>query len=552
MVASEQGDPVVRVFYPGRDPEPAPRLRRELRMDQLEAIYRITREITDPDRSGSVLVGAGMGSGKTVVSVEVILKTKPKRCLIVGVRDAYGQWRDALADQQADLPVRARRVMKRINGTEPGLKNLQKLLDGDPGVFYIGLEMLRHQDWEGVSETYAWAPEIKAMFGDAIGERTDPVKSMKQKHTYKNMDVVDLLISDESHKHSNQKTASIKTIREIPTHAKIALSGTFYGNRFENAWTLATWLWGKPVIGTKGAFEANYCNKIPIMSKDGRTQIKTRSGFPLSKIVGERQPGEYVETLPCYVFIATPIGDVPPPEVVEVDLLPEQVRQYEQMESQSLTWIPSTASKGHEPLIADIPVVQRGRLRTAALGGMTLVPGADPEADSDSITFEPGCKSNKLNAAYDVLHRPTWVGKKALILTHSKPFAKEVARRIGQKYSVALKTGDTPSKVWDEGKRRFMLPVSETDSVQYCVAVISAVGTATDGLQVNCAKVLWLSEDDNPTNNLQASNRVWRDGVNLEEYEAVKLVSRGTIDENVLHKNAASVQRILDSVAGLR
>ena len=95
MVASEQGDPVVRVFYPGRDPEPDPRLRRELRMDQLEAIYRITREITDPDRSGSVLVGAGMGSGKTVVSVEVILKTKPKRCLIVGVRDAYGQWRDA-------------------------------------------------------------------------------------------------------------------------------------------------------------------------------------------------------------------------------------------------------------------------------------------------------------------------------------------------------------------------------------------------------------------------------------------------------------------------
>lgn len=538
---------MARVYFPGLDPETDPERKRELRIDQLEAIYRIIHEITDEDRSGSVLVGAGMGSGKTVVSTEVILATKPKRALIVGVRDAYSQWRDTLTEQQGDLPERSRRVLKRIDSTEPGLANLKKLLDGDRGLFYIGLEMLRHQDWEEVLETHEWDPEIKAMFGDKIGDTMTPIKSMKQKHTYKDLPPIDLLISDESHKHSNQKTASLKTVREIPALKKIALSGTFFGNKFENAWSIATWLWGKDFAGPKGVFEALYCVKVPLVSKSGKA-VTTPGGFPLSKILGERNPGEYVSTLPCYIFIETPVGPVPDPELVYVDLLAEQLRQYEQMETQSLTWIPSTASSVHEPLVADMPITQRLRLRTAALGGMTLVPGLD-EDDPDSITFEPGCKSNKIQAAYDVLHRPTWVGKKALILTHSKPFAKEVARRIAKKYTVALKTGDTPPKLWDSEKERFMLPVSETNSIQYIVAVISAVGTAMDGLQKECSKVLWLSEDENNTNNMQGANRIWRQGVDLEEYEAVKLISRGTIDEGVLRKNQTHAKNTLASVS---
>jgi len=182
---------------------------------------------------------------------------------------------------------------------------------------------------------------------------------------------------------------------------------------------------------------------------------------------------------------------------------------------------------------------------------MTLVPGASEE-DPDSITFLPGSPSSTLTEAYHVLHRPSWEGKKALILTHSKQFAIETARRIGQKYTVALKTGDTPSAAWDEQKTRFMLPVSETGSIQYLVAVISAVGTATDGLQYECSKVLWLSEDDNNVNNIQGSNRVWRPGVDLEEYEAVKLIARGTIAEAVQKKNKEHKEYTLDSVAGTR
>lgn len=528
----------MRIFYPGLDPETDPAKKRELRLDQLEAIYRTVNTIKERGPK-SVLIGAGMGSGKTVVCAEVIRHTRPKRLLVVGVKLAYKQWKDCFIEQGITAPF------YRIDGTVTGQDNLKRLTDGDDGFFYVGLEMLRAQDWEDVSETWDIGKDLAEEFGTA---QTGEQIIKRQKHTYSKMPPVDLLISDEAHKHASQKSAGIKTMTDIPATAKIALSGTFYGNRFENAWVIATWLWGKAIIGTKTQFELHYCVKIALKSKAGKP-ITTKGGWPLSKVIGERNAGEYVETLPCYVFIATPIGPPPHPEIVKVPLRKEQRRQYNEMEDQSLTWIPSSRGK-REPLIADLPITQRIRLRTAALGAMTLIPSLDPDK-GDTITFDPNCESSTLDAAYEVLHRPDWVGKKVLILTHSKGFAKEAARRFSQKYPVFLKTGDTNDKVWEESKALFMLPVSET-GVQYMVAIISAVGTATDGLQANCSHVLWLSEDENNVNNIQGANRVWRDGVDLDDYASVKLVQQDTIAEGILVKNKTHRQSVLDSVQGER
>jgi len=537
---------VPRIYYPGKDPETDPKLKRELRMDQVEAIGRTYRECTAEGYSRSVLIGAGMGSGKTVVSVEVILKMQKRslasRVLVVGVRDAYSQWAEAWDSQGGTGTIR------RVINTAAGRHNLAALMAGEDGIFYVGLEMLRAQDWETVSETFPVDPDLKRDFPELFPDDKITHTRSQQKYTFANMKPVDLLISDEAHKHSNQKSQALDTMYTIQTAAKIALSGTFFGNQFINAWSLTTWLWGKAIIGSQTAFKREYCLEVKVLAKDG-TQLRYKNGFGMTKIVGEREPGEFVETLPCYVFIATPIGPVPNPEIVLFDLGREQLRQYDEMEKRSLTWIPTTKGPKHEPLIAEIPLTQRLRLRTAALGGMTLVPGAD-EDSPDSITFMPDCVSATLNEAYKVLHRPTWIGKKALILTHSLPFAIETARRIGKKYTVALKNGQTTSRVWDDEKGRFMLPVGDPQGIQYLVAVISAVGTAMDGLQFACSKVLWLSEDENNTNNMQGSNRVWRQGVDLDDYEAVKLVARGTIAQGILRKNLAHKDRTLTSVAG--
>lgn len=540
----------MRIYYPGKAPVSETNAA-TFRPEQITAIKKMIAEVTEPGKSKAVLCGAGMGSGKTAVTVEVILKTNPKRCLIVGPKDAFPQWQKVLIEQTpASEPIRP---MLRIDSTIAGKAHLAKLLKGDEGLFYVGLEMLRAQDWEMVpGKSYPTSEYTQWLLGPRapkyIGEA--PVVA-KQKNTYSKMKKVDLLISDESHRHSNQKSASIKTMRDIPAVAKIALSGTFFGNRFENAWVMATWLWGKEFAGSKIIFEILYCTKEPIMTKDGRKQITSPSGHPLSKVVSEKDPGKYVKTLPCYVFIPTPVGAVPKSEIVKVKLSTEQQRQYDEMASQSLTWIQTKFGTKHEPLVADLPIVQRLRLRTAALGAMTLIPALDEEG-TDSITFSPDCDSTTLNIAYKVLHRPEWVGQKVLILTHSKQFANEAARRIGKKYRVALKTGDVTSKEWEADKASFMRPVSETDSVQYLVAVISAVGTAMDGLQANCSKVLWLSEDENNVNNIQASNRIWRDGFTRADYESVKIVQMGTIAEGVLAKNNAHKIRTLDSIQGIK
>lgn len=542
----------MRIYYPDAPdlPEPgqAPAV---FRSDQIDAIKQMTnavkrgvvvKGIKEPYHSA--LVGAGMGSGKTTLSVETILNTNPFRCLIVGVRDAYNQWESTLLEQQV---AEVKRPLLRINNTAKGKENLARLLDGTKeGIYYIGLEMLRAQDWVTVSRNQPTNPALIELFGDAI-QPIHVVKEKKHLRTYADMPELDLLISDESHKHSAQKSSAIQTMRTIPTKAKIALSGTFFGNKFENAWSLTTWLWGREVIGSKGAWEQRWVEKKPVMSKDGRTQLKSRNGFPLTKITGERIPGEFVKTLPCYVFVATPIGPPPEPEIVKIDLHPEQQRQYEEMEAESITWIP-TKQGSQAPLIADLPLVQRIRLRTAALGGMTLVPG-EADDDPDSIIFEPGSPSSTLTALHGVLHRPDWAGQKCLILTHSRQFAIEAARRIGRKYRVGLKTGDTTSEQWDKDKASFMLDINEhPDSVQYIVAVISAVGTATDGLQRSASKVVWLSEDDSNVNNLQASNRIWRQGVDLDSYAAVKIVQRGTIAEGVLLKNDAHRVHTMQSI----
>lgn len=562
----------MQIFYPlmapsGTNPIGLPGVKTAeptFRLDQLEAISRIYNELSgnglgnNPLDTHAALCGAGMGAGKTAVSVEVMLKLNPKRALIVGVRDAFSQWEEAVRDQQ--VGVFKRKLRRIINDPKDpqGMANLQHLLDGDDGWYYVGLEMLRSKDWETVQTSFKFDPKIKAFFGDKIGTHTDPVKERKQKHTYSGMEPVDLLISDEAHKHANQKSDAIKTLATIKTRRLLCLSGTFFGNKFENAWALTTFIWGKAIIGTKGAWEARFAVKEPIMSKDGRKQLTGPGGhFGLTKITGEREPGEFVKTLPCYVYIPSPLGDPPDPEIVRIDLGAESLRQYTEMESQALTRL-RDVSGNPALLVADLPLTQRGRLRTAALGGMTLVPGLS-EDDPDSITFLPGCDSSTLNEAYHILHRESkdpakhWKGEKVLILTHSKHFAKEAARRIGKKYTVALKTGDTPTtgpNRWDEQKRRFMLPKDHPESIQYLVAVISAVGTAMDGLQRECSKVLWLSEDENNTNNIQGSNRIWRDGVDLAKYAAAKIVQRKTISSEINLKNLHHKEMVLDAVRG--
>lgn len=541
-----------RFVWPLRDPETgqwsgAPidpvsgnPIKRVLGADQAEAITRMKQELLGDAESGAthaVLVGAEMGSGKTIVVTEAMLavlasiqgQSAPNwRVLIVGPRDVGEQWFATIEAQSVGEISWDSGLLKPIDTTKEGEQNLTALMSGTvPGVYYVGLELLRSRGAEG---------------------------------RYKSMPELDLLITDEAHRHSNRASQGVKIMRTIPTARKVALSGTFFGNRFDNAHTVTRWLWpearqenGYWVIDPSLSVWLHKWARVEVqVSKSGRVVRNPRNRMPISKVVGERKPGAFVQTLPCYVFLKSPVGDPPPPTRIVVRMSGEQRRQYKEMESQSLAWLVSETGT-REPLVADLPIVQRIRLRTAALGEMSLVPAITDDG-ADSVDFAPGSRSNKLNALGKLLlDDPEWVGQRALILTHSKKFAEEVVRRIAKKYpgQVAQKSGDTKKQEWRDIKSRFMRPLTgEPTDLLYLVATHSAVGTGTDGLQFECSRVVWLSRSENNTDNMQSAQRIWRRGVDIEQYRAVEFVSEGSIDEEIEIRTDHHREQTLASIRG--
>jgi hypothetical protein len=194
---------------------------------------------------------------------------------------------------------------------------------------------------------------------------------------------------------------------------------------------------------------------------------------------------------------------------------------------------------------------------------MSLVPGDLVTGDPDSIEFLPGSRSNKLNALGGLLlEDPEWIGERVLILTHSRRFADEAARRIAQKFPpvggmpvVVQKTGSTKAREWKGPggiKERFMLPLGKPGAAQFLVATYQAIGTGTDELQFKCRRVVMLSRDENNTNNIQGLNRIWRRGVDTEGYRSVEFVSGNSIDEEIELRTDVHRKRTLASIRGGR
>lgn len=507
--------------------------------EQVTAITRLCDELLAEPGEGptlSALVGAGMGSGKTVIVSEVILAVREyvaqqygsSRVLIIGPRDVYAQWFDTIEAQSDGLVSREGGHLKRIGTGEAGHAVLQELLDGEkPGIYYIGLELLRARGIEG---QFAMMP------------------------------AVDLIVTDEAHRHSNRATAGMKVMRTIPATRKIALSGTFFGNKFENAHTITRWLW--PEVRREDGYwliephpkmwAATWASVEIARSKSGRIVRNPRNRQPLSKINGEKKPGAFVQILPCYVYLASPLGDPPPSHRIEVPMTGDQERQYREMERQSLAWLVSETGT-LEPLVADLPIIQRMRLRTAALGEMRLLPGDSLES-ADSIEFPDDGRSNKLRALGNLLLKnPDWTGERALILTHSKRFADKVARQIEERFpgQVAQKHGQTKERDWHAIKTRFMSPLRHDGTdLLYLVATHSAVGTGTDGLQHFCSREVILSRSENNTENMQSRQRIWRRGVNLDQYHSVEFITQGSIDEEVEERTDTHREQTLASIRG--
>jgi SNF2 family DNA or RNA helicase len=328
---------------------------------------------------------------------------------------------------------------------------------------------------------------------------------------------VDFAVFDEAHRASNRKSKTAIALHSLKAKGKLAMSGTIAGNRVEGFYSIIRWVY--PDVAGRSYW--SWVDKY----------MSTKMDFFAGKQPdGEKSPGMIVKSIPCYVrhlkreqcCALHPKGiDSELPAVTfeqrTVQLSAEQKRIYKQLEKNLLVWL------GENPLVVEVPVAMRVRLRQITLGVPTL-------NDDGTVDFADDCRSSKLDELFEIISDSP-DGESMLVLTHSQKFARVTVNRLQKAGFVAVEwSGAVSQKVRDGYLEDFI-----AGKIQFIVAVISAIGEGTDGLQEACSTVVWLSKDDNRLLNEQASGRLDRQGQkgSVISYE---IIAEDTYDEGQLSK----------------
>lgn len=453
-----------------------------LRDYQAEALWQMVGEPTK-----AALVASEQGLGKTLLTVEFLKAMNFKRVLIVGIKDTATQWHDTSVGQKAQ-PVRV------IDTTAEGKRNLAAYEAGDAGWFFIGHQLLVRRDHENY-------------------ERRDGKKGRRHLKYWASLPPVDAVVADEVHIFAAYTSAGSTTLHSLPSEWKVALSGTWYGNKFENAWAPAYWLWPTHVHESFHFWKGKYCASEVAKNKWGKP-VRTPRGTTIEVVTGERKPGQFVSELPCYIRHEDP-DKMPEPKVIEVEIDPEQRRIYTDLEDQALAYLED------KPWVLELPISQRTALKTVTLA----VPTFD---EAGEIHFAANARSTKYDSL--VAELGLHPGERVVIATDRKRYAKYVAARMrSEGYRVAEWHGDINTQGRAEVKRQWL-----AGEVDYIVCVMKSFSTGLDWAQVNCWRIGVLSSPEgDPTTKDQFLKRVFRNGPTKLDFEWFEVIAKDTYDTGI-------------------
>lgn len=452
--------------------------------EQAEVVAKMASE---PTRAA--MLAAETGYGKTLVSVELAKAISARTILLIGPvnRTVVNAWKNTFEGQGVNLPFR-----QITSKTQEAFYDLKR---GEPGIYYVGREYFH----------------LSA---------TDKAGSRRALWSWKDVNP-DLAVFDEVQTASNRNSNTYKTLKTLDAGYKVASSATPQGNRFQGLWSVCRWLW--PHAKNPSTGELYVDNSFWRWSAEWAIEEYDHFSFNKKRVAGEREPGRFVNSLPCYIRYEAPKVEVDLRKVY-VDLTPEQERIYTQMEADSLAWL------DNNPLVAEIPIVQRIRLRQIALGEPTLVPSGENQF---SVEFAEDCQSSKIDALHKIIDLHP--GEPILVLVDSARFARVVTKRLGP---LAREwSGGTSQK-----ERAHILDQFGSSEVRFIVAVIPAVAEGVDGLQRVCNIEVWLNESVNEMLNTQAQGRLNRTGQKSDVIYQYKLIARNTSDDG--HFESLVKQRI--------
>jgi len=436
----------------------------------------IRKMVTEP--SNAALNASLMGTGKTVMATEVALRRGVKTVLVIAPLNTYWGWYDTI-QRQTEYTAKG---LYKIDSTTQGRKAFQELSAGTEGWYFVGREYFRTKEWHKI--------------------------------------VPDMVLVDECHFMQNRASKSFKVAKTLKAGYKLSMSGTPFGNRFEGFWAVTRFLWPDDKIVQKSFWKW--------VEQWAMTKYNPFSNV---EIVGEKVPGSFANTLPCYVRLEPDYNIDIVQEVRYVDLVPAQRKIYEKFQKDLVVWLKDN------PLIAEVPIAARIRLRQMTLAVPSI-------REDDSVYFADDAVSTKYQALVEIIDdNPS---DKMLILTDSQKYAKIVADRLNAKYgegSAFEWSGTASQKQREEAKQGFIKA-----DLRFIVAVIPAIAEGVDGLQDACRTVVWLSHSDSNILNQQVLDRVRRRG-QQRLVQVYDIVARDTYDEGQLD---TLLQRELDLRASLK
>lgn len=423
---------------------------------------------------GTGIVATQVGGGKTLIAIEVAKRLGLKSILVIAPKGTHKRaWERTIKRQIPNAEV------KYVNSTKNGHKVFTQLEQNKDGWYLISPEFFRSMTWVGIEP--------------------------------------DLAVFDEVHRASNRKSKTSKMLFTLKARRRIALSGTIAGNSVEGFWAVTRWVY--PEIAGRSFW--NWVDKYCLTKNDF---------FAGVVVTGEKKPGAIVRDLPVYIrhlkrekccdFHQEGMdADLPNVVTIErtVQLHPEQKRIYRKMEDDLIVFL------DEHPLVAEVPVATRVRLRQITLG----VPSID---DSGVVHFADDCKSSKIDELFSIIEdHPE--GEAMLVLTHSQKFASVVTKRLNSKgFSAFEWSGVASQKERDKALESFI-----DGRIQFIVAVISAIGEGTDGLQERASVMVWLSKDDNRLLNEQAMGRLDRRG-QKKSVVSYEIIAEDTYDSGQLSR----------------
>lgn len=433
--------------------------------EQEDAISRMLFE-----SSGGALNASDMGTGKTLKAVEVVDRGGFQVVLLVAPLGTRLGWQVTFERQGVELPF------VWINSTKAGKAHEESWNRQLPGIYFVGTEYFVRKGWIRRKRTKIW-------------DKKEP----------------DIVLFDEAHRSQNRDSKTYKTIEQVKSPMKISMSGTPTGNSFSGAFAVTKWLW--PDLIENSYY--NWRNKWCLMEYDHFDP----SG---QKVVGEREPGAFFNSLPCYIRLESELDADLLEEQVFVELSATQRRAYSELEKKMVTWV------GNNPLVIEFPVTLRGRLRQASLGMFSV-------NEEGKVFFENDCVSPKIDALKNVLENRI-DGESALILTDSKKFANVVCARLEGSLPWH---GDVLQDQREVHKQAFV-----SGEAKYLVAVTSAIAEGVDGLQHATRNIVWVSRGDNRIINEQALKRIHRRG-QKQQVRSFEIVAVDTYDSGVLSDQVA-------------